>query len=260
MTFYEKIKKKLVIFPKGINPFKKYAFCHKSNILIKPFNKISNLLEALKLLGDKDNRSIKIEKDESEERSNKSIFENIISPKIKTRNKKEDISVSEKKVGTFQQYNNMKNNFYHFTVIQINSKKEKNKDDNIMNSSIKTLNPNSFDFKIFMDKDELVGKKPIIKNIFSISELSSNQIMEDIQKNNDIEINPYSDKIKKILESRKNQINNINNHNKKNNRYKTEDSKNNNCEILHKINITNQPANYKKDLNDQTESFSEKKI
>ena len=54
------------------------------------------------------------------------------------------------------------------------------------------MSPNSFDFKQFMNKREKTNKKKVLKHVLSSSQSSSREVIENLEKNNNVEITPYN--------------------------------------------------------------------
>ena len=208
LTFYEHAKEKMNIYPKGINPYKKYPLFHKKNILFK-LNSKSKLLDLLK----KEEENKKIREEKKQKKRKDSLFEyemrkNIKKSYEKMYNNVHKLNIEEsggtniKYLETCQQfqssYSKSKNNPLSFIKIGLrkDSKKEKRKKDNddinYMSSSKRTISPNSFDFKAYMNKREKLIKKNNLKELVSSSESSGKGVVENLEKNMNIEITPYS--------------------------------------------------------------------
>ena len=65
ITFYEHAKDKMNIYPKGINPYRKYPFFHKTNILFS-LNPKSKVLDAMKK--EEENKKLKSEEKKQKKR------------------------------------------------------------------------------------------------------------------------------------------------------------------------------------------------
>ena len=226
LTFYEYAKNKMNIYPKGINPFDKYPLFHSKNILFKHTNK-SSLLYALKNQVEKINKNKKLKNKEIKEKDN--IFEYENNKKMKQIiqiNKKKELEESNsngkiKYLETCQQFqSSYSKNKNKISFIKL-KKKEKKKDKrhkftddiNYLSSSKRTMSPNSFDFKRYMNKKEKNSTKNKLKNLLSSSE-SSGKVMDNLENNQNIEITPISfwiikQKIKENEEqNRKNELTN----------------------------------------------------
>ena len=238
MSFYEHAKDKMNIFPRGINPFKKYPFFNSTNILFNSNSK-SKLLDELEKVEEAKKESLKINKNKNKKENKRkdNIFEyeiqkirnknnnkNNINDNNKT-NKESNESQSNTKIKyietcqQFQSSYSKGNNNNPLPVIKLGPKKETTKlernsiedDNNYLSSSKRTLSPNSFNFKSYMNKKEKL-KKNKLKELVSSSESSGKALMENLEKNVNIEITPYSlTMIKDIQKKNEEQINNYNN-------------------------------------------------
>ena len=220
ITFYEHAKDKMNIYPKGINPFNKYSIIHSKSILFMATIK-SKLLDVLKIkekknkMKMKDNKKQKKRKDsmfEYEYKNFKKSFE--IKYKGETKiDLEESINIKNKYLETCQQFestysnrknnknnknknvnNNNNNHNNHISFVKIESKKDKkkNNEENYLSSSKRTMSPNSFDFKQYMNKKERSNKKKLFNNLLSSSESSGRGVIENLENNNNVEITPYN--------------------------------------------------------------------
>jgi len=219
ITFYEHAKDKMNIYPKGINPFNKYSIIHSKSILFMATIK-SKLLDVLKIkekknkMKMKDNKKQKKRKDsmfEYEYKNFKKSFE--IKYKGETKiDLEESSNIKNKYLETCQQFestysnrknnknnknknvNNNNNHNNHISFVKIESKKDKkkNNEENYLSSSKRTMSPNSFDFKQYMNKKERSNKKKLFNNLLSSSESSGRGVIENLENNNNVEITPYN--------------------------------------------------------------------
>ena len=206
ITFYEHAKNKMGIYPKGINPHNKYPIFNHNNILFKS-NVASNLLDAIKnqkkIKNKIRNSFFKYENRKNHKKSNVLLFNenNILKGKINESSSSSKI----KYLDTCQQFqpsfskkkNKNQNSIPYIKIVtQKESRKDKRKynteDDNMLSSSKRTLSPNSFDFKTYLDKQEKINRKNKLKELISSSLSSGNEVIENLEKNENIEISPYS--------------------------------------------------------------------
>jgi hypothetical protein len=220
LTFYEHAKEKMNIFPKGTNPFKRYSFFSKRNILFMPIDE-SRLFEELKKQqieqAIKDNSKIKKKKKEKKDNLyGCELNENI--KKINDNNYEEHkINSNEsnntkiKYLETCHQFQSAYSGKKVISVIKISKQQRRKKynDDNYMSSSKRTMSPSSFDFKNYMNKKEKMLKKNL-RNMLCSSESSGKGILENLDNQN-IEITPYNLSILKVNNSNDNNIQNNNN-------------------------------------------------
>ena len=223
LTFYEHAKNKMNIFPKDVNPYKKYPVFHSKTILFISRLK-SKLFDALKLK--EDNKKIR---EANKQKKRDSIFEYINKKKKKKKsemnykndNKNNFDETSHTKIRyleTYQQYNGnskKRNNPFHF--IKLFPKKDKrerkiyyNTDDN--NSKRIMMNSDSFDFKTHFNKKQKINKNKL-KELLSSSETNEKKVLENLDNldKNNIEITPYNlSTIKRIQMENNEQINNHN--------------------------------------------------
>ena len=227
LTFYEHAKDKMNIFPKGINPYRKYPFFHKTNILFR-INPKSKILDAMKK--EEENKKLKAEEKKQKKRKDSlldyEIKKNMKKSYEKVYNKEHKLNAEDsagtniKYLETCQQfqssYSKTKNNPLPFVKIEFkkDSKKEKRKnfndDLNYLSSSKRTMSPNSFDFKNYMNRKEKLIKKNRLKELVSSSESSGKGVVENLEKNINIEITPYSfSMLKNINRQNEEQNNNV---------------------------------------------------
>ena len=206
LTYYEFAKQKMSIYPKGINPNNKYQFFSHKNILFKS-NTISTLIEAVKKKDqNKKEKSTKKRKNsfsKYENRRNlKKSYELLYNENSKTKIN-ENSNSKIKYLDTCHQFQptfSGKKGKNSLPYIQIVAKKDSKidkikfftEDDNLISSSKRTLNPNSFDLKNYLNKGEKTNRNNKLKNLMSSSESSGKEVIEHLEKNVNIEINPYS--------------------------------------------------------------------
>ena len=208
LTFYEHAKDKMNIFPKGINPYKKYPLFHSKTILFK-LNSKSKILDAIKK--DEENKKLKSEKKQKKRKDSlleyemkknmKKSYEKLYNTE-KNMSKDRSNNTKIQYLETCQQfqstYSKAKNNPLPFIRIGLKKETKKakknidNDDINFLSSSKRTMSPNSFDFKTYMNKREKLIKKKKLKELVSSSESSGKGVVENLEKNMNIEITPYN--------------------------------------------------------------------
>ena len=237
LSFYEHAKDKMNIFPKGINPYKRYPFFNSNNAIFQSNSK-SKLISEFEKVEEAQKEKLKTNKNKKgNKKKDSNIFEyeirrninqnnlkNISNVKNRT-NKESNTSESNTKIKyleTCQQFQSSLSKERHnpFSFIKLGPKKEfkvRNRnsiedDNNVLSSSKRTLSPNSFNFKSYMNKKEKLIKKNKLKELVSSSESSGKGLMENLEKNVNIEITPYSlTMIQNIQKKNEEQINNYNN-------------------------------------------------
>ena len=261
ITFYEYAKEKMKVYPIGINPFDKYPFFHSKNVLFK-LNSKSKLFDALKKA--EEIKKIKEDKKQKKQKKKKDVDYKYEIDKNKTKIfemnyneenqlKVEDSNTKIKYLETCQQFQSSfskdKNNPLHFIKIGLgrNLKKDSKNfttdDINYLSSSKRSLSPNSFDVKNYINKKDKLIRNYKLKQLVSSSESSGIGVVENLEKNINIEITPYDlSKIQKIQKEteEQNKINNIvNTTNEKYERYNNTGFKShistNNCTKKQKI-------------------------
>ena len=201
ITFYEHAKSKLDIFPKGINPYDKYPLFHPKNILFGKKLK-SKLIYALKNQKMEKAKAINYE----EPKKNDSLLFYRLNKNMKIsydfNNKGKDKiyidssnNTKNKYLETCQQFQTVyskKKNPASFVKITSKHDKRKNYKDeaNYLSSSKRTMSPNSFDFKSYINKQEKIHKKKKLNNLLSSSESIGKGDLENL-KNQNIEISPF---------------------------------------------------------------------
>ena len=209
ITFYEYIKEKLNIFPKGINPFNKYSFFNSQNILFKSISK-SLLIEALKkqeeyknTKDDKKNKKRKKKDSLYDFERNKSIKKN--ENKYKKKDQKINDESSTAKIKYIETCQQFQSSFSRKRKINYNINNEE--DINQISSSKRTINPNSFDFKSYLKNKNKMNESQV-KKLLSSSESNEKRMenIEGIEDFENIEINPFGNRM--ILKEKKENYNN----------------------------------------------------
>ena len=205
LTFYEHAKNKMNIYPKGINPYKKYSLCNSKMILFI-CNSVSKLFDAIK----KQELEKKI-KDNNKKKKRKDSLTNIKNKnekkKYENNYKKDHISLTNdsnhtkiKYLETCQQFQSAYSKKKTVSVMKITKKNKRRmyNDENYMSSSKRTMSPSSFNFKSYMNKKEKSLKNSKMRsNVHSSSESSGKGILENLDDKN-IEITPYNLDIIKV--------------------------------------------------------------
>lgn len=235
LTYYEFAKQKMSIYPKGINPNNKYPFFSHKNTLFKS-NTISTLIEAVKKK-DKNKKEISTKKRKNsfskyENRRNlKKSYELLYNENSKTKIN-ENSNSKIKYLDTCHQFQptfSGKKGKNSLPYIQIVAKKDSKidkikfftEDDNLISSSKRTLNPNSFDLKNYLNKGEKTNRNNKLKNLMSSSESSGKEVIEHLENNVNIEINPYSLSLIKNNKNKSVEHNNENSSEDKGDRFNT---------------------------------------
>ena len=203
ITFYEYAKNKLEIYPRGINPFKKYSFFNYRNILFN-FSKESLLIEAIKKNKEENN---KMKEGKTKKRKDSLYIKRSLNSNYKKEEKAKHI-----------EENSITSNITKIKYLETCHQFQSNKKDNenlievSNNNSKRTLSANSMNFKEYFKKKKNISKNIIkAKNLFASSESSDRKIMEGIEGNSNIDINPWGNTILLRLDLNKDKEENNNN-------------------------------------------------
>jgi hypothetical protein len=201
ITFYEHAKNKLEIYPAGVNPFDKYSFFNTRNVLFKFFKK-SLLIDSL----NKREENNKM-KDGKGKRRKDSLY---IKRSLNSNNKKKEKIKPIEKNSNSSDITKIK---YLETCHQFQSNKKSNEDlvEVSNNNSKRTMSANSINFKDYFNKNKTSKNNIKLKNLFSSSESSDRKIMEGIEGNSNIDINPFGNTILLRLDLNKDKEDNNNN-------------------------------------------------
>ena len=213
ITFYEHAKGKLNIYPKGVNPYNKYPFFNSENILFKLITK-SLIIDFLKKQEEKKNtkEDKKIKKRKRKDslnvyERNKNLKKNLDNNKFKKKEQKINDESSASKI----KYIETCHQFQSSISKKVKIKKNINDKDDInqISSSKRTMSPNSFDYKSYLRKKDIMNESKL-KKLLSSSELSEKRMenIEGIEDFENIEINPFSMKLN--LKENKEEDNNNN--------------------------------------------------
>ena len=201
ITFYEHAKNKLEIYPAGVNPFDKYSFFNTRNVLFKFFKK-SLLIDSLNKR-EENNKT----KDGKGKRRKDSLY---IKRSLNSNNKKKEKTKPIEKNSNSSDITKIK---YLETCHQFQSNKKSNEDlvEVSNNNSKRTMSANSINFKDYFNKNKTSKNNIKLKNLFSSSESSDRKIMEGIEGNSNIDINPFGNTILLRLDLNKDKEENNNN-------------------------------------------------
>jgi hypothetical protein len=201
ITFYEHAKKKLEIYPTDVNPFDKYSFFNRRNILFNCFKK-SLLIDSL----NKREENNKMKDGKSKKRKD-SLY---IKRSLNSNSKKGEKAKHIEKNSNTSDVTKIK---YLETCHQFQSNNKKNDDlvEVSNNNSKRTMSVNSINFKDYFNKKKTSKNNIKVKNLFSSSESSDRKIMEGIEKNSNIDISPFGNTILLRLDLNKDKEENNNN-------------------------------------------------
>jgi hypothetical protein len=201
ITFYEHAKNKLDSYPRGINPFDKYPFFNSRNILFNFFKK-SLLIDSL----NKREENNKKKDGKSKKRKDSLYIKRILNSNYKKDKKAKPIE----KNSNNSDITKIK---YLETCHQFQSSKKNNEDlvEYSNNNSKRTMSANSINFKDYFNKNKTSKNNIKLKNLFSSSESSDRKIMEGIEGNSNIDINPFGNTILLRLDLNKDKEENNNN-------------------------------------------------
>ena len=201
ITFYEHAKNKLEIYPAGVNPFDKYSFFNTRNVLFKFFRK-SLLIDSL----NKREENNKMKDGKGKRRKDSLYIKRSLNSNNKTKEKRKPIE----KNSNSSDITKIK---YLETCHQFQSNKKSNEDlvEVSNNNSKRTMSANSINFKDYFNKNKTSKNNIKLKNLFSSSESSDRKIMEGIEGNSNIDINPFGNTILLRLDLNKDKEENNNN-------------------------------------------------
>lgn len=184
-SFYEYAKKKMNIFPKKVNPYKKYPFFHK-NILFKKNNN-SILLEYISAqLGNNKDEIISNRRTDSVSDYNKNKTKNNKSRDMATNDFiiDKNSNSSNSNIKLIMQYNHFNNSYINKKTATMSVQKNDQIQKNIVLNDKRVLTTKSYEIK-----NHKKDKRNKIKNVVPLSE--SSYRFEKIENKQNIEINPY---------------------------------------------------------------------